>query len=321
MMIDYDAGSPGHRVAYDKGAIEEVARAYVAAREAGDEAGMAAAKARLVEACDGFVHHSTARLRRIFHLTSAYGDVLQEGFIGLLRAVELFDPSLGLFTSYAPWWIHQAVFNGCVGMRFPVSLKRHVFWPMVRWRKAATRLAGTLGRAPTSDEVAAAIKLPARYVGRVLAAIAVADSAAETQSLRYDSCEVACDGGDAAAGIDAAALAGAVAAALMCIHARDREVLTRRYGLDGGPAETLEVIASGMGRTRERVRQLESRALVKMASLLGVPVRDWNGSKLVPYLKYAYSHAARVATVKARYKHENEHKLAHVGRTPKRESA
>jgi RNA polymerase primary sigma factor len=227
-------------------------------KDDGDEA----AKRRLIE----------SNLRLVMAITRNYTkadvpllDLIQEGNLGLIRAVEKFDYKLGYkLSTYATWWIRQAITRALADQGRTIRLPVHVADQVRRLLRARRQLAQKLNREPTLPELAKETQQTEQRVRELLELIEIPVSletpVGDGESLYGDLIE------------DVHALAPheqtaeqartkELAGALDQLNPRMRRVLALRFGLDGELPRTLEEVGTLLGITRERVRQLETRAL------------------------------------------------------------
>ena len=232
------------------------------------------ARAAFVAANHGLVHAVAARYQ---HRGLLLDDLVQEGTVGLLRAIDLFDPARGYkFSTYAVWWIKQAI-RRAVATQVPLAhVPENVQQERAHLARQAHALHATLGHPPSRADLAAALDIPRARVDALTAPLpapvpldqTVGD--AETTTLGDLLPDPAALRPDDAA--EAQALAAAVHAALATLPPRERAILAARHGLDDMPPRTLDEIGRGLGLTRERVRQIEARAL---RQLRGPALRCW----------------------------------------------
>jgi RNA polymerase primary sigma factor len=227
-------------------------------KDEGDEA----AKRRLIE----------CNLRLVMSITRNYTkagvpllDLIQEGNLGLIRAVEKFDYRMGYkLSTYATWWIRQAVTRALADQGRTIRLPVHVAEQVRRLMRARRVLTQKLNRDPTIAELAKESGFPERRVEELLDLVedpvSLETPVGDGESMYADLIEdVHSDQPDEST---AKRLRSAeLAHALERLNPRMRHVLALRFGLDGTPPQTLEEVGAGLGITRERVRQLESRAL------------------------------------------------------------
>ena len=233
-------------------------------KDDGDEA----AKKKLIE----------SNLRLVMSITRNYTkagvpllDLIQEGNLGLIRAVEKFDYKLGYkLSTYATWWIRQAVTRALADQGRTIRLPVHVADQVRRLMRARRQLAQKLNREPTQEELARESGFPEKRVQELLDLVedpvSLETPVGEGESMYADLIEdIHSERPDESTSKKLRRVE--LAEAMLRLNPRMRRVLSLRFGLNGEAPQTLEEVGAGLGITRERVRQLESRALRELRAV------------------------------------------------------
>jgi RNA polymerase primary sigma factor len=203
----------------------------------------------------------------------AFMDLIEEGNIGLIRASELYSYRKGFrFSTYATWWIRQGITRALAKHGRPVRLPIHMTEQLNRYLRVHQQLSQKLGREPTLPELSRSLRLSERRIRELVMYAQQPSSLDESVGPEDDRTmvEVIQDPSQRSP-LEAAAETAVeerMAALLDGLPEREREILSLRFGLRGREPHTLEDIGAALGLSRERVRQLESRALRRLRQAL-----------------------------------------------------
>jgi RNA polymerase primary sigma factor len=225
-------------------------------------------------------HMICANLRLVVTIANKYSgyglplaDLISEGNIGLMKAVERFDPSKGgKLSTYGTWWIKQSIRRALANQSKTIRLPIHIVDKIARMSRISSILAESIGREPTEEELAEELGIPREKLALLKLAsnrpISLNAPNHEDDSSEYSDIigdERAVDPLEA---LESKDMHGELDELLDCLDEREHRIIDARFGLDGENPMTLEEIGGEFGVTRERVRQLQKFALEKMRKAL-----------------------------------------------------
>lgn len=220
--------------------------------------------------------------RRYYNRGMEFSDLIEEGNLGLLRAVEKFDPERGFrFSTYATWWIRQTIERAIMNQTRTIRLPIHVVRELNSCLTASKELRKTQEREPTSGEIAEVLH---RSIDDVEAMMELNEHMVSLDTQIANDNGVGKTLGEALAdknavnpeeALESERLQASLTECLTELNDKQREVLSRRFGIGGYDRQTLEEVGDAVGLTRERVRQIQMTGLKQLREIMYRKGLDW----------------------------------------------
>jgi RNA polymerase primary sigma factor len=242
---------------------EEIVRLFKKFNEGDPEA-----KKRIIEANLRLVIHIA---KRYTNASIPFQDLVAEGNLGLIRAVEKFSLSRGCqFSTYATWWIKQSIERAIINQSKPVRLPAHICLRISRIVKVIKKLSQTLGREPTPIEIAQHIpespEMIEKYLGLLRKTFSLDAVLSENSDMENTLLDTLPDKNDTSPfdSVEKLERLQQITCEIELLNENEKKILWLRYGLGDEEPQTLEAIGKKFGVTRERIRQIEKKTILKL---------------------------------------------------------
>jgi len=221
---------------------------------------------------EGNLRLVVAIAKKYYHPQVSLADIIEEGNIGLMRALEKYNPNKGTkFSTYATFWITQYIAQYVSSQMRTIRIPEHIVYKLKQWQRESEKLKQSLGRQPSSEEIAKKLKISLKDIGVMLENLELSQ-AVSSLDVKIDDNEAVSVGDmlpdgeheDPAVSMRNSKIAEQLEKVLRKLTAKERIVMRHRFELTGHPKKTLSQLGKSLGLSRERIRQIEKKAFNKI---------------------------------------------------------